>query len=611
MSRKILSVCCALIWSGTSASAFSEEPEVLWVTASRIPQPLHAIGSSVTVIDLDDWNGPRPMLLDVLRGIEGIHITQNGGYGQLTELRMRGGESNHTLVLLDGVEVNNPATGAVDFAHLSSIGIKRIEILRGAQSALWGSHAISGVINLISRDGGHTEVSLHAGTDRERQLATRLSHQVETTTVNLDWQDFRTQGDVIAPGGEEEDSYRNRTAHASVRWAPTTQLNTRFSVRHTQAHSEYDDYDFANKVAVDAAYHTETRRTLISAALDAQAFDLQHQWSLEYLQTHDQYHDNFPNTTTSQRTRARGLAWRVLEDCPLGPCTLGASAEWANERYTRNAVGPFDFSTASVLGFWKWQPASSLHWDLSLRRDYNQVFRDADTWRSSVVWLLPKQSLRLFAASGIAITNPTLIERFGYFPDLFIGNPHVEPERARTHEAGLEFTPAGWCCRISLHYFYQRLEDEIQTVFDPSTFTSTVVNRADRSHRRGIELEWSATVLPHWTVSGGYTWLRATEEDTGREVREARRPRHQYRLTLEYHDENWQARLHGYTVRDLRDFSQVLENYRQVTLSVRRILTPKLSAELKISNLLDEDWQEALGFEAPDRSIRLGLIWAL
>ncbi|MDE0612051.1 MAG: TonB-dependent receptor plug domain-containing protein, partial [Gammaproteobacteria bacterium] len=144
----------ALIALWCSSLPAAQDIETIIITASRIPQPLHTVGSSVTVIDLDDWRGTGATISDVLREVPGLTVSQQGGSGTLTALRMRGGESNHTRILLDGIELSDPTSGSVDFAHLSIAGIERIEILRGAPSALWGSDAISGIVNLISRKGG-------------------------------------------------------------------------------------------------------------------------------------------------------------------------------------------------------------------------------------------------------------------------------------------------------------------------------------------------------------------------------------------------------------------------------------------------------------------------
>jgi len=118
MPQKILlPLVLIALWCPSLPAA--QDIETIIITASRIPQPLHTVGSSVTVIDLDDWRGTGATISDILREIPGLTVSQQGGSGTLTALRMRGGESNHTRILLDGIELSDPTSGVVDFAHLS------------------------------------------------------------------------------------------------------------------------------------------------------------------------------------------------------------------------------------------------------------------------------------------------------------------------------------------------------------------------------------------------------------------------------------------------------------------------------------------------------------
>ena len=467
MSKKnLLLLAFSVLWCPSLPAA--QDIETIIVKASRIPQPLHTIGSSVSVIDLDDWKGANITIADVLRSVPGIAISQSGGFGQLAALRMRGGESNHTLILLDGVELGNPATGQVDFAHLTTAGIERIEILRGAQSALWGSRAISGVINLISREGGGTTLGLESGSDREQRFSAQTSYRSEWGGIDVGIQNFQTDGDNIAPEGEEEDGYRNTTLQWNLRWTPEPETSLRLSMRQVHATTEYDGFDFAAGHAVDAHKKSKHRRTLLSTDLATRTGPIEHQWNIRYLQTEDHWPGNEPQ---SQRLQASGLLWRVYDDCLAGrSCTIGGGLEWSKERYTRGEVGPLDFKSASALMILKWQPDTHAFLDLSFRREENQDFGDFNIWRASFAYHLPDQPARVYLTSGIGIANPTLTERYGYSPDQFEGNPGLNPERSRTVEVGFEYYPDGICCRIGLSAFTQRLSDEINGYFDPDDF---------------------------------------------------------------------------------------------------------------------------------------------
>ena len=612
----LLALALLALWCPALPAA--QGVETLIVTASRIPQPLHTLGSSVTVIDLDDWQGAGAAISDVLREIPGISVSQAGGSGALTAVRMRGGETNHTRILLDGIELSDPTSGVVDFAHLAIAGIERIEVLRGAPSALWGSDAISGVINLVSRKGGRSSLTHKSGSNRRHETTLQAAAESGDFSMQASAHHFQTRGENISLSGSERDGYRNTTLQWGGQWSPADGTDVRFSARRTHAYAEYD-----GPGPVDAPHSSRNRRTYLNTRLHAQAGLLQYQASLGYLETTNRPQDAFPTESEGRRIQADALAWRDFERCLLGrPCTVGAGLEWSRERYVRRGIRPLSFISSGAFATLNWQPDPQASIDLSLRRDQNRDFQDADTWRVSFAYRFPEQPARVYLASGIGIANPTLVERYGYFPETFRGNPGLRPERSRNTEIGIEYRPGGACCRVSLSVFDQRLRDEINGYFDPDGFSGpelpTAINEAGRSERRGGELELGFEPHPGWTVSAHYAYLHATEPAMGGgDRRETRRPRHQYRLALARQSSRWDARLDFTAVRGLRDddFSTfpaqrtALGNHSRVDLAARVRLAPKLELLLEARNLLDERYQELLGYAAPRRNFSAGLAW--
>lgn len=618
MSKKtLLPLAFIAFWSSSLPAA--QDIETIIITASRIPQPLHTIGSSVTVIDLDDWRGTGATISDVLREIPGLTVSQQGGSGTLTALRMRGGESNHTRILLDGIELSDPISGVVDFAHLSIAGIERIEILRGAPSALWGSDAISGIINLISRKGGNSSLTHKSGSNRRHETTLQVATESENLSMQASAHHFQTRGENISLTGSERDGYRNNTLQWGGRWYPSTETDFRFSIRRTHANSEYD-----GSGPSDAPHISRNRRNYLNASLHTQTGPFKHQANFSYLQTTNQFQDAFPTETKGRRIQLDELVWRDFEDCFLSrPCTLGAGLEWNRERYHRKGIEPLHFISSSVFMTLNWQPDPQATVDLSLRRDENHDFEDADTWRISFAYQFPDQPARVYLASGVGIANPTLTERYGYVPSTFQGNPGLKPERSRNTEVGIEYSPGGACRRVALSLFDQRLSDEIRGYFDPDGFDGpelpTAINEIARSERWGAELELELEPHPDWIVSAHYAYLHATEPDPGgaADRREVRRPRHQYRLALAHLSDSWNSRLDFTTVRGLLDddFSsfpparKTLGNYYLINLSTRYSPAPKFDLLFEARNLLDESYQEVLGYAAPRRNFSAGLTW--
>ena len=609
-------LCCLL--AGPFAAAWAATyDDPLVVTATRIPRPLPAVGGAVDVIELDEWLGPKTSLADALRGRPGVGVSRSGGPGQLTQVRLRGAEANHALVLLDGVELTNPATGAVDFAHLSAAGIERIEILRGAQSALWGSHAAAGVINLVSRaaDGPAAEAGLRTGADHLTETSGSLAASGARGGLAARWQSFATGGDNVSLAGAEEDGYRSRTVQLNGRWAPAPAADLRLSFRRVRSRTEYDGSE--NGRPVDADHHSRHERTVLSTAANTRTGAVRWQSTVAYLQTRDRNADDFGVTETDgQRLQFDLLGWRSFERCAAaGACTLGLGLEWNRERYTRGAVGPLHTRSRSALAIAQWRPLAAVDADLSLRRDDNDDFGNTGTWRAGAAWRLADGAARLYAAAGTGIVNPSLTERFGYFPGSFRGNPDLTPERTRDRELGVAFPLGG--LRADLSIFAQNLHREIAGEYDAASSTSTTVNRPGRSKRRGLELELRAALGGTWSWHGGYTYTRSSEPTADGPRREIRRPRHQYRTALEYRAGRWRAALTARAARGLldQDFATFparrvpLGSYEVADLSARCDLNREWTLSLNARNLFNERYQKVLGYRAPDRQLSLELRW--
>ncbi len=612
MLKKTLS-SLALATLGASPLPAAQNIETIIVTAARFPQASHAISGRVTVIDLDDWQGAGISIADVLREIPGLSVSQLGGAGTLAELRMRGGESSHTRVLLDGVDLSDPTSGVVNFAHLSTAGIERVEVVRGAPGPLWGSQAISGVVNLVSRTGGRSSLTQKSGSNRRHETTLRLATETDDFRMQASARRFQTDGENVSLSGSERDGYRNNTAQWSALWSPSSRTDLRLSARHTHANLEYDG---GWPLPSDQNNTSRNLRTYGNAILRSRTDSFHYQASVGYLRTSNKNHQETSITETrGRRVQADGMVWRDFEKCFLGrPCAVGAGMEWERERYDRGGIEPLSFLSSGVFTTLKWRPDPQMTLDLALRRDNNQDFEDADTWRVSLAYQWPDHPTRLYLASGIGIANPTLTERYGYFPNAFQGNPNLLPERSRNTEIGIEHNPSGACCRISVSVFDQRLSDEIQ-YHDPDglggPLLPTSINGVRDSDRWGAELEFGFDPHPGWTFSADYAYLQATEPAPGDadDRKEVRRPRHQYRLALSRRSAQWRFRLDFTTARGLLDGGTALDNHNLINLTARHALTSKLDLLFETRNLLDDSYQEIRGYAAPRRNFSTGLEW--
>lgn len=262
-SRVSLSIVFALTLVSAAYADEEVSSETVVVTASRVPEPADQSGSAITVIDGATLEAEQvPTVFDALRQVPGVAVSRSGILGSLSEIRVRGAEANHTLVLIDGVEANDPAASdEFNFAHLLSAGIARVEILRGPQSALWGADALAGVVNIVTvapRDGFSAEGCVEAGSFGTRQVSGIVNAGTEDYGAVMDASYLKSDGINIARTGSEKDGYENTSidARGFVNLAPDIVLSA--NIRHVDGNS---DFDSGFPLPVDLPDYTEAAQT--------------------------------------------------------------------------------------------------------------------------------------------------------------------------------------------------------------------------------------------------------------------------------------------------------------------------------------------------------------
>ncbi|MBN1239969.1 MAG: TonB-dependent receptor, partial [Gammaproteobacteria bacterium] len=228
----------------------SDDIENVVVTAQRVAVPADEVGSSMTVVTRAELELRQPTFVsDALRDVPGLAVSRGGGFGAVTQVRIRGAEGNHALVLIDGVEANNPvADSEFDFANLLVADIERIEILRGPQSALYGSDAIGGVINVITRErepGFDAGLSAEAGSFGTRTVGVSVGGGSERYTGGASWTHLTTDGHNFARGGSEKDGFENEAVTMRGRALVSDALTLNGSLRHIDSRQEFDSQDFS------------------------------------------------------------------------------------------------------------------------------------------------------------------------------------------------------------------------------------------------------------------------------------------------------------------------------------------------------------------------------
>lgn len=598
------------------------QDDTILVTAARLPLAAEDATVSVSVLSEADLEARGPLFAaDLLRAVPGLAVSRSGPAGSLTQIRARGAEANHVLVLIDGIEAASPFTGEADFSNFLFDDLARIEVARGEQSALWGADAIGGVIAMQTvrpHDGTSARLRIEAGSFDTQRLSARYARGSEQGGFGFSVGDFTSEGIDISGQGGERDGYANTqaafNAHAELgaRWA------VEGAARWIDYASESDaDLDF-NGVLDDTDRERRGEQFFSGLTLSGDSalggLTLSHELAARLT---DDRNRSFADGVRTGRNLGQRRQWRyqLSTRWQSGEFSHRLTGLIENERdKTKNDAGPGSLANqtrtieTTALAVDYGLARGPLDLTVSARRENNDRFDDATTWRAGAAWSFDQAGGRLRASIGEGVKNPGVFELFGFFPDFFTGNPDLIPERSQGWEIGWEQSFADDRGSASLTYFSSELEDEIFTDF--SVFPATARNAAGTSTRKGIELSGRYALASELDLFGSASWLESEADG----MAEIRRPEQLASLTLSWRPEaavsaSVSADYTGeQTDTDFGTFLPVtLDAYTLVSGQLR--WTPRDGVELyaRGENLLDEDYQDVFGFDTPGRAVYFGL----
>lgn len=609
------------------------------VTAARTPIPIDETGNSITILTREEIERRGYVFLgDLLRGLPGLSISRSGPAGTQTQIRVRGSEANHVLVRIDGIDVSD-AFGAdeLPLEMITSYDIERIEFVRGPQSGLWGSDAVAGVINILTRSdrdpGGSARIE--AGSFGTVRAGGRYGYGNSRLRFDGSISHVDTEGTNISRQGSEKDGTRNTTATASLRYTPSTKpFGLEFSARHTNSTSDFDAIDFVTTgLPVDAANTTDTDLTLLRVAgrWRPEGSRWSHKATLSSVGTDVQTLLNgIPDTST----RVDKLGASVQSSVDLGrerdsrgqSLTLAVDHE-RRDFGQRGIASPFgdpnqdqeiDNTGVSV----EYRFRSRKRWAASgnVRHERNSDFDDITTFRLTGSVGLKGGKSRLRAAAGTGQKAPTFIERFGYFSDSFIGNPDLKPEQSIGLEIGVD-RQFGKSAMLSVTYFNDTLEDEINGFFFDATLGGfTAVNESGKSDREGLEIMFVTPLAEHLDLQATYTYTDSTQPDgSGGTERELRRPEHEASVSVDWRTGADKLKLRGSLNHKGKSTDLYfppfpmppqrvrLDGYFLANVQVSFRLTQQVDLLGRVENLLDETYEDVFGFRASGIGAYVGI----
>ena len=628
----------ALLWTTallglTAAPAFAADGvlpgDTVFVTASRTPTEAYTIGNAISVITAEDIEQRQnPVVSDLLRSVPSIAVSRSGGPGQLTQIRMRGAEGNHTLVLIDGVEANElNFNGEFDYASLMAVGIERIEVLRGAQSALYGSDALGGVINIITK-AGHpgfsAEGSVEGGSFGERQVNALLSGGTERVNGAFSAGYYGTDGINLSRFGNEKDGARVFTFSGKGMAQVTDNFRIDAVSRYVTSKNDTDAQDFnwpptpTEGLVIDTL--DQQKNHLFYGRVQGELSLLDDHWvhqaSVQYADTKREYINPSDDLTGNHGSRLKFEYQNTVNF--QTPSFLDAdhhvtvAFEREEQDFENHGAVPDALENQkrsepqnSYIAEYRVGFADQLFLSAGVRHDDNRMFKNATTYRLSAAWQFKEIGTRLHASHGTAVTNPGFFELFGYYPDFFIGNPNLKPEESRSFDVGVEQKFFDNQLTLDVTYFHANLENEIVTVF--AGFSTTVDNLVGTSQRDGIEVMLSAQLTDNLSLGGSYTYTNSRQPGGAPEVR---RPKHMGNLNANYVFAAGRGNVNldvSYNGRQLdNDFASstpesvvTLNDYVLVTLAASYKLTDNLEIYGRIENLVDQNYEEVFSYRSP------------
>jgi vitamin B12 transporter len=597
--------------------------------------PAYTVGNAVTVVTGEELRAQQVRHAgEALRSLPGVSVNRGGGIGNLTQVRIRGAEGNHTLVLIDGIEANNTADGEFDFSNLSAEDIERIEVIRGPMSGLYGSNAVGGVVNIITRRGqGPLALSLRTegGSFGTRDAAVRASGGSDKAHFSLSYHWRDTDGFNISPFGGERDGSRlaTFTARGGATLLPGVTLD--FTLRNSEKTSDRDGFggpDGKLATAIDDRSTLDNKIFLAGANLRwealggrlVQEFRANHNGTITADTDRSPLPGNSRNISEAEKV-AYLASYRLDMPAIALTNTVSGRIEKEFERFTPEGTFADGLERQrgriAYTGEWRGGFADRLFLTAGIRHDDNDNFQDFTTWRAAASLVVSELNMRPHASVGTAVKLPTMFEQFGTSP-FFFPNAALTPEESFGWDAGVELTFLKGKAILDVTYFRTNLTDKINgTAPGPFPFAFTSVNLPGESTREGVEVSARFKLAGNLTLGGAYTYLDARNPEGEREFR---RPPHSGRADIAYAFHNGRgtatmAAIYNGRMDDIAftmpffspRLRMALDPYWLVNATVSYKLQPGVEVFARVENALDRHYQEVFGFESPPLAAFAGL----
>jgi vitamin B12 transporter len=600
-----LAISGFLALSGNPLSARIQEEAIhelddFVVTANRYAVPRSEVGSVVNVIQREDLElGTSPYVLDSLRELPGVSLRNNGGPGAVFGMTTRGLNQNRPIVLLDGIEVSNPADGTMlNPGFLFADSVERIEFLKGAQSSLYGASALGGVIQITSRelveDGTAGDLNLGYGSWNTRLASLHSAVKEGNLSASFTVSHVNSDGYSSQDTDNEDDGYKNTSFKGKVSYQVADSTNVYLLAHYIDTQSEYDA-TFA-PYSFDPSGLTESQQFFAAAGGDVEVSET---WltkvNFGYTKVRNKSTDDSYGAYATKGNRFKA-DWRniiTLSDT----WTVIAGIEHEDEENETNSV---EWDETSLFVDNSAELVPGLHWTLGARYDDNSTYGDHDTWRTTFSYQLADAAARLHGSYGTSFQAPTFLQTL----DPVYGNPDLGAETGEGWDLGIEVALIENRVIWDVTLYGYDIDNKINFSWATSTYQNEEAYKS-----QGVE---SSIV---WNTSSGlklkanYTFAEA---EYGDKSTAERVPKHTANLIALWKTMGDKLTLRGsvnYVGKrlDLRSDSGQLPDYATLNAGVRYTLSDSLTASLNLNNLLDKDYQEIRGYNSAGFNLQVGL----
>lgn len=594
---------CGALCALASAPALAQEAfdlDTITVIANQTETALARSGSTVAVLtEAEVQAAPTARLGDFLTFQPGISASANGPLGTTSTLRIRGLGGAYVPVLIDGIDVTDPASsgGGFDFGGLTNAGLGRIEVLKGSQSARFGQNAIGGVISIESlrptEDGVHGFAEVEAGSFDTRRGVLGLTARTARTDLAFSYSRTETDGFSASAFGTEADGYEASQANLYFRHQISESFAAGLSALHLDSRGEFDEFGGDGAPPFDEV--NETEATGLRGFVEATTGAVSHEVALSYFESD---RTSFSNGVASPfKGERRRIEYRGSYDAST-LWTLNFGADYTEEEDLNQTIDIAGVQAELLIA-----PTDRLDLAFSLRGDDHSEFSSELSSRAALAWRA-RPDLILRASVSDGFRAPTLVQL-----DPFFGDPSFQPETSISYDLGLErrFGEEGF---VRATLFYTEIDNQI--FFDgastscPSGFGCFETGDFEG---KGLELSGRVEINAHLTLDAAYTYTDA--EQNG--ARAARVPRHDIALGL---GAQIAPRLMAqFTLQHVADvepsvFAPPVNKVGDYTLfhvNAAYDLTDSVQAFVRVENLFDEDYETAGGFNASGRAAYAGL----